>query len=147
GSAAGGAAERPIRAVRPPGTGKLRPAAVPAQRPGAADQRLYRLPATDTPRVRSHPMPVAMARHILVKTEDEALALKKRIAAGEAFDVPARKASACQSERLGGDLGEVRAGQMARAIDEVIFRNPLKVVHGPLETQCGLDWVQVFYRD
>ncbi|MAP30494.1 MAG: peptidylprolyl isomerase, partial [Pseudomonas sp.] len=53
-------------------------------------------------------MPVAMARHILVKTEAEAAALKKRIAAGEAFDVLAKKYSTCPSKKRGGDLGEVR---------------------------------------
>ena len=35
-------------------------------------------------------MAKAMARHILVKTEEEASALKKRIAAGEAFDKTAK---------------------------------------------------------
>ena len=64
-------------------------------------------------------MPKAMARHILVKTEAEATALKKRIAAGEAFDVLARKYSTCPSGKKGGDLGEVRPGQMVRSIDQV----------------------------
>lgn len=92
-------------------------------------------------------MPIAMARHILVKTEEEALALKKRIAAGEAFDVLARKHSTCPSKKRGGDLGEVRPGQMVRAIDQIIFKKPLKVVHGPVKTQFGWHLVQVFYRD
>lgn len=92
-------------------------------------------------------MPTAMARHILVKTEDEALALKKRIAAGEAFDVLARRHSTCPSKKRGGDLGEVRPGQMVRAIDQIIFRKPLKVIHGPVRTQFGWHLVQVFYRD
>src|SRR5690606_41644074 len=43
--------------------------------------------------LRTPSMAKAMARHILVKTEAEAVALKKRIAAGEAFDVLARKHS------------------------------------------------------
>ena len=42
-------------------------------------------------------MAKAMARHILVKTEAEAVQLKKRIANGEAFDVLARKYSTCPS--------------------------------------------------
>ena len=46
-------------------------------------------------------MAKAMARHILVKTEAEAAALKKRIAAGEAFDVLARKHSTCPSGKKG----------------------------------------------
>lgn len=92
-------------------------------------------------------MPIAMARHILVKTEAEALALKKRLAAGEAFDVLARKHSTCPSKKRGGDLGEVRPGQMVRAVDQIIFKKPLKVVHGPVKTQFGWHLVQVFYRD
>lgn len=92
-------------------------------------------------------MPIAMARHILVKTEAEAVALKKRLAAGEAFDVLARKHSTCPSKKRGGDLGEVRPGQMVRAVDQIIFRKPLKVVHGPVKTQFGWHLVQVFYRD
>lgn len=92
-------------------------------------------------------MPIAMARHILVPTEAEAVALKKRIAAGEAFDVLARRHSTCPSKKRGGDLGEVRPGQMVRAIDQVIFRKPLKLVHGPVKTQFGWHLVQVFYRD
>ncbi|GGJ03785.1 peptidylprolyl isomerase [Halopseudomonas pertucinogena] len=92
-------------------------------------------------------MPIAMARHILVGTEAEALALKKRLAAGEAFDVLARRHSTCPSKKRGGDLGEVRPGQMVRAIDQIIFRKPLKVIHGPVKTQFGWHLVQVFYRD
>lgn len=92
-------------------------------------------------------MPIAMARHILVKTEAEAVELKKRLAAGEAFDVLARKHSTCPSKKRGGDLGEVRPGQMVRAVDQIIFKKPLKVVHGPVKTQFGWHLVQVFYRD
>ncbi|QJD59684.1 peptidylprolyl isomerase [Pseudomonas sp. gcc21] len=92
-------------------------------------------------------MPTAMARHILVKTEAQAAELKKRIAAGEAFDVLAKKYSTCPSRKRGGDLGEVRPGQMVRAIDQIIFKKPLKQIHGPVKTQFGYHLVQVFYRD
>lgn len=92
-------------------------------------------------------MPTAMARHILVKTEAQAADLKKRLAAGEAFDVLAKKYSTCPSRKRGGDLGEVRPGQMVRAIDQIIFKKPLKQIHGPVKTQFGYHLVQVFYRD
>jgi peptidyl-prolyl cis-trans isomerase C len=91
-------------------------------------------------------MPKAMARHILVKTEAEAAALKERIAAGEAFDVLAKKYSTCPSGKKGGDLGEVRPGQV-RAVDQVIFKKPLREVHGPVKTQFGYHLIQVFYRE
>ncbi|PAU54674.1 peptidylprolyl isomerase [Pseudomonas sp. PIC25] len=92
-------------------------------------------------------MPKAMARHILVKTEAEAEQLKKRLANGEAFDALAKKHSLCPSGKRGGDLGEVRPGQMVRAIDQVIFKKPLRTVHGPIKSVFGYHLVQVFYRE
>ena len=92
-------------------------------------------------------MAKAMARHILVNTEAEAAQLKARIAKGEAFDVLARKFSTCPSGKRGGDLGVVRPGQMVGAIDAVIFKKPVKVVHGPIKSKFGYHLVQVFYRD
>jgi len=89
----------------------------------------------------------AQARHILVKTADEAEKLKQRIANGEAFDVLAKKFSICPSGKRGGDLGEVRPGQMVGAIDQVIFKKPLRVVHGPIKSKFGYHLVQTFYRD
>lgn len=92
-------------------------------------------------------MAKAMARHILVKTEAEAAQLKQRLAKSEDFSTLARKHSICPSAKRGGDLGEVRPGQMVRAIDQVIFRKALREVHGPIKTQFGYHLVQVFYRD
>jgi peptidyl-prolyl cis-trans isomerase C len=89
----------------------------------------------------------AQARHILVKTAEQAEALKQRIGQGEAFDVLAKKYSTCPSAKRGGDLGEVRPGQMVAAIDQVIFRKPLRTVHGPVKSKFGYHLVQVFFRD
>lgn len=92
-------------------------------------------------------MAKAMARHILVKTKDEAAALKARLAKGEAFDQLARKYSTCPSGKKGGDLGEVRPGQMVKAIDRVIFKQPTGRVHGPVKSPFGYHLVHVFFRD
>jgi peptidyl-prolyl cis-trans isomerase C len=92
-------------------------------------------------------MPKAMARHILVKTEAEAAALKQRIAAGEAFDLLAKKYSQCPSGKRGGDLGEVRPGQLVRVVEQVIFKKALREVHGPVKSQFGYHLIQVFYRE
>jgi peptidyl-prolyl cis-trans isomerase C len=89
----------------------------------------------------------AQARHILVKTAEQAEALKRRIDQGEAFDLLAKKHSTCPSAKRGGDLGEVRPGQMVGAIDQVIFKKPLRTVHGPIRSKFGYHLVQVFYRD
>ena len=89
----------------------------------------------------------AQARHILVKTAAEAEQLKQRLAKGEAFDVLAKKFSTCPSGKRGGDLGEVRPGQLVGAIDQAIFKKALRVVHGPIKTRFGYHLVQTFYRD
>lgn len=88
----------------------------------------------------------AQARHILVKTAAQAEALKQRLAKGEAFDVLARAHSTCPSGKRGGDLGEVRPGQMVPVIDQIIFKKTLRTVHGPVKSKFGYHLVQVFFR-
>ncbi|MCP1645339.1 peptidyl-prolyl cis-trans isomerase C [Pseudomonas citronellolis] len=92
-------------------------------------------------------MPVAMARHILVKTAAEAEQLKQRLAKGEDFAALAKKHSTCPSGKHGGDLGELRPGQLVRSVDAVVFKKPLNVVHGPVKSQFGYHLVQVYFRD
>lgn len=92
-------------------------------------------------------MAKAMARHILLGSEAEAAQLKQRLAKGEDFAQLARRHSLCPSGKRGGDLGEVRPGQMVRAIDQVIFKKALREIHGPVKSQFGYHLVQVFYRD
>ena len=92
-------------------------------------------------------MASALARHILVKTKEEAEQLKKRLDQGADFGKLAKKHSTCKSRRQGGDLGEVRPGQMVKTIDQVIFKKPILQVHGPIKTQFGFHLVHVVYRD
>jgi len=91
-------------------------------------------------------MAKALARHILVKTSAEAESLKKQLAKGADFGQLAKKHSTCNSRKRGGDLGEVKPGQMVKAIDTVIFRKKELVVHGPIKTQFGYHLVEVIYR-
>ncbi len=91
-------------------------------------------------------MAIACARHILVKTADEAEKLKKRIAKGEDFGVLAKKHSLCNSRKRGGDLGEFRPGMMVKAFDNVVFKKPVLEVHGPVKTQFGFHLIQTIYR-
>lgn len=91
-------------------------------------------------------MPTAMARHILVKTEAEAAALKTRLDRGEAFDALAKKYSLCPSKKRGGDLGEIKPGQMVGPVDKVVFKLPIKQVHGPVKTKFGYHLVHVYFR-
>ncbi|MBP7547404.1 MAG: peptidylprolyl isomerase, partial [Corallincola sp.] len=54
--------------------------------------------------------------------------------------------SLCPSGKKGGDLGEIRPGQMVRAFDEVVFKRPLKLIHGPLRTPFGYHLIQIYFR-
>ncbi|WP_417762601.1 peptidylprolyl isomerase [Shewanella sp.] len=88
----------------------------------------------------------ASARHILVKTREEAEKLKQRIAKGEDFGQLAKKFSQCPSKRRGGDLGEFGPGQMVKAFDDVVFKKAVLEVHGPVKTRFGFHLIQTLYR-
>lgn len=92
-------------------------------------------------------MPVACARHILVKTKTEAEKLKQRLARGEDFGQLAKKHSLCSSGKSGGNLGEFRPGEMVPAFDRVVFKLPVLTVHGPIKTQFGFHLIETIYRD
>lgn len=92
-------------------------------------------------------MPIAMVRHILLKTAQEAEQLKARLDKGEDFATLARRHSLCPSRKRGGDLGEIRPGQMIKAFESVVFRKPLHQVHGPLKTTFGWHLIVVYFRD
>ncbi|OED46125.1 peptidylprolyl isomerase [Endozoicomonas sp. (ex Bugula neritina AB1)] len=91
-------------------------------------------------------MPVASARHILVKTREEAEKLKQRIAKGEDFAKIAKKYSQCPSGKKGGDLGEFGPGQMVAAFDKVVFKEAVLKVHGPVKTKFGFHLIETVYR-
>lgn len=92
-------------------------------------------------------MPKACARHILVKSKNEAEKLKQQLAKGADFGVLAKKHSTCGSSREGGNLGEFGPGQMVKAFDNVVFKKPILTVHGPIKTQFGYHLIETIYRD
>ena len=92
-------------------------------------------------------MTVASARHILVESEEEYLALKDRIDAGEDFEDIARAHSNCPSKSKGGDLGQFGPGMMVKEFDEVVFSAELNTVQGPVKTQFGFHLLEVTSRD
>lgn len=89
----------------------------------------------------------AAARHILVKSKEQALKLKQQIAKGADFGELAKKHSTCPSGKKGGDLGEFRRGQMVKAFDDVVFKKEILKIHGPVKTRFGFHLIQVLYRD
>jgi len=91
-------------------------------------------------------MVTAAARHILVSTEEQCLALKERIEAGEDFAVIAREYSSCPSRAQGGDLGRFGPGMMVPEFDRVVFSADVNSLQGPVRTQFGYHLLEVTER-
>jgi peptidyl-prolyl cis-trans isomerase C len=81
-----------------------------------------------------------------VSTKEKAEDLKKQIQEGADFGEIARKHSTCPSGQRGGDLGEFGRGQMVKEFDEVVFRDALDTVHGPVKTQFGYHLLEITSR-
>lgn len=92
-------------------------------------------------------MPTATARHILVDSEATCNELKQRIADGEDFGDLAKAHSSCPSGQAGGDLGSFSQGMMVPEFDEVVFRDELNTVHGPIKTQFGYHLLEITSRN
>jgi len=88
----------------------------------------------------------ACARHILVKTKDQADRLKQELKKGADFATLAKKHSQCTSAKKGGDLGEFSPGTMVKAFDQIVFKKPLLTVHGPVKTKFGFHLIETIYR-
>lgn len=88
----------------------------------------------------------AGARHILVKTEQQALAILQKLKKGQDFALLAKRHSHCPSKKKGGDLGEFKKGQMVKAFDDVVFKKELLTFHGPIKTRFGFHIIQTLYR-
>ncbi len=91
-------------------------------------------------------MAKARARHILVNTKEECENIKKEIENGNDFIEMAKKHSSCPSGQQGGDLGEFSPGMMVQEFDEVVFRDEVGKVHGPVQTQFGFHLIEITSR-
>ncbi|QQK64984.1 peptidylprolyl isomerase [Cobetia sp. cqz5-12] len=91
-------------------------------------------------------MAQATARHILVSSEEQCVALKTEIENGRDFADAAREHSSCPSGRSGGDLGAFGPGMMVKEFDEVVFSAPINTVQGPVKTQFGYHLLEVTSR-
>ncbi len=91
-------------------------------------------------------MAKASARHILVKSEEECSKIKKEIEEGADFAEKAKADSQCPSGARGGDLGEFTPGQMVKEFDEVVFKDEVNKVHGPVKTQFGFHLIEITNR-
>lgn len=77
------------------------------------------------------------ARHILVKTENEAKALVEKLKSGADFVELAKKNSIGPSGPQGGDLGFFGRGQMVPEFEEAAFALAPGQVSDPVKTQFG----------
>ncbi len=91
-------------------------------------------------------MAKAMARHILVDSEEQCQSLKDDITGGADFGDLAKKHSSCPSGQKGGDLGEFGPGMMVKEFDEVVFSADVGSVEGPVKTQFGYHLLEVTSR-
>lgn len=91
-------------------------------------------------------MKTAIVRHILVKDIELAKQLKEKLARGGDFAKLAKQHSTCNSAKRGGELGEVKKGQLVPIIDKLVFSAPEKVVQGPVKSKFGYHLVEVKFR-
>ena len=84
------------------------------------------------------------ARHILVKTEDEAkLALYDVTTGGKDFAAVAAEKSMCPSRKQGGDLGWFGRGMMVKEFETAAFALKPGETSKPVKTQFGWHIIKV----
>ncbi len=85
------------------------------------------------------------ASHILVKTQSEAMKIRKEILQGKSFNQAAKEYSICPSGEEGGDLGYFSRGMMVPEFEDAAFSLPVNKLSDPLQTQFG--WHLVLVTD
>lgn len=91
-------------------------------------------------------MSTAIVRHILVKDIELAQQLKEKLSHGADFAKLAKKHSTCNSASRGGELGEIKKGQLVHVIDKLVFSAPEKTIQGPVKSKFGFHLVEVKFR-
>ena len=86
------------------------------------------------------------AAHILVKGEDRAEDLMKKIDGGGSFSELAKSESQCPSGKKKDDLGWFGRGQMVRPFEKAAFEAEKGEVVGPVKTQFGWHLIKVFEK-
>jgi peptidyl-prolyl cis-trans isomerase C len=77
------------------------------------------------------------ARHILVKTEDEAKKVAEELKSGKDFAEMAKKYSLDRGGEAGGDLGYFTRGQMVKPFEDAAFALEQGKVSEPIQTEFG----------
>jgi peptidyl-prolyl cis-trans isomerase C len=77
------------------------------------------------------------AKHILVKTLNEAVTLRQSIVEGKTFEETAMATSLCPSKINGGDLGMFGTGQMVAPFEQAVATMQVGDLSQPVQTQFG----------
>jgi len=85
------------------------------------------------------------ASHILVETEEEAIALKEEILSGKPFEDVAAEQSLCPSGANGGDLGFFGRNVMVPEFDHAAFDLKVGELSDPIQTNFG--WHLILVTD
>ncbi len=88
----------------------------------------------------------AIVRHILVADRALAESLRQQLAQGADFAALARRHSSCPSGKKGGELGEIKPGQLVAPIDRAVFKGPEQALQGPIKSRFGWHLLQVKFR-
>ena len=89
-------------------------------------------------------MAQASARHLLVATEEQCLALKTEIENGADFAAVASQHSSCPSGKNGGDLGSFGPGQMVPEFEKAAFALDVgAITQEPVQSQFGYHIIKV----
>jgi peptidyl-prolyl cis-trans isomerase C len=88
------------------------------------------------------------ASHILVRTEAEAMEIRKSILEGESFAGAARRVSLDAATRhKGGDLGVIKKGQTVPEFERALFTLKVGEISQPVPTQFGYHLVKLTDRN
>jgi peptidyl-prolyl cis-trans isomerase C len=112
---------------------KVRDAVTEAQAKTAYDEQIAKIV----------PEPEVRARHILVKSEQEAKDLVKQLKGGADFVELAKKSSDGPSAQTGGDLGYFARGQMVKPFEDAAFSLKPGEISAPVQTEFGWHVIRV----
>ncbi|KEJ90694.1 peptidylprolyl isomerase [Sulfitobacter donghicola] len=82
-------------------------------------------------------VPEFNASHILVETEEEAIAVQKELAEGAEFEAVAREKSTGPSGPNGGQLGWFGKGAMVPEFEAAVIEMDVDAISDPVKTQFG----------